>query len=221
LLIAWVVIAVLALSAGKSLAAPEVETRDFNVLIDGKASGDVHMTINKQEDGSVIMTCDTDIKFVYKIGLLSKTYTYSYRGREVWKSGRVARFDSNCSDDGKRFAIAAAASGEKLHVRVNSDEKTIRGDVWLSSYWAMPENDQIGKTIAILDADNGEELSAKLQFLGVETRSVAGQSQKVNHFRLHGKTQLDLWYDVSGRLIAEDWVEEGHRTQVELNRLRR
>jgi hypothetical protein len=217
----WVVVAACGLAVGRAAAAPDVETRDFTVMVDGKPSGDVHMTLNKQDDGSVIVTCDTDIKVTVKIGLLTKQYTYSYRGREVWKDNRIQRFDSTCSDDGKRFAVSAVAAGENLRVRVNNADKIVRGDVWLSSYWAMPENERINQTIAILDADSGEELSAKVQFLGVEPRTVASQAQKVNHFRLIGKTQLDLWYDVSGRVVAQEWIEEGHRTQVELNRLRR
>ena len=64
-------------------------------------------------------------------------------------------------------------------------------------------------------------LVSKVTFLGVETRHVTGQEQRVNHFRLEGKVLTDLWYDVTGRLVAEDWIEDGHHTQVELNRLRR
>ena len=219
---AWILVAACAvLAPGRAASAPEVETRDFSVFVDGKPSGDVHMTINKQEDGSVIMTCDTDIKVVVGVGPFSKQYTYSYRGREVWKDARLQRFDSNCNDDGKRSAVGAVAEGDKLRIRVNNEEKLVPGDVWLSSYWAMPDNEKINQTVAIIDADTGSSLSSKIQFLGVEPRTVAGQAQKVNHFRLTGKTQLDLWYDVTGRLIAQDWVEEGHRTKVELNRLRR
>jgi hypothetical protein len=215
----WVVVVACAvLTPGDATAAPEVETRDFSVFVDGKPSGDVHMTINKQDDGSVIVNCDTDIKVV----VLIKQYIYSYRGREVWKDGRIFRFDSNCTDDGKRFAVAGVADGDKLRVRVNGEEKITRGDVWLSSYWAMPENSRINQAVPIIDADTGVEFSAKIEFLGVESRKVAGQQQKVNHFRLSGGLQRELWFDVTGRLVAEEWLEEGkYRTQVELNRLRR
>jgi hypothetical protein len=218
----WIVAAFFALlNPPRGTAAPEVETRDFNVLVDGKPGGDVHMTINKQEDGSVIMTCDTDIKVQVAIGPFTKTYTYSYRGREVWKAGRIVRFDSNCNDDGKRMAVAAVAEGDKLRVKVNNEEKVVGGDVWLTSYWEMPENTRINQTVSIIDADSGADLSSKVTFLGVEQRAVAGHAQKVNHFRLLGKTTCDLWYDLSGRLVAQDWMEDGHRTQVDLNRLRR
>ncbi len=167
------------------------------------------------------MTCDTDVKARVKVGILWHDYTYSLRAREVWKDGRVQRFASTCNDDGKLFAVGALAEGDKLRLRANGEEKLVPGDVWISSYWAIPDNARINQTVPIIDADTGATLSAKVAFLGVEPRRVAGQDQKVNHFRLAGKVQIDLWYDVTGRLVAEDWVEDGHRTQVELNRLRR
>ena len=202
-------------------AAAEVETRDFSVFVDGKPSGDVHMTINKQDDGSFVMTCDTDIKVTVGIGLISKRYVYSYRGREVWKGTKLVRFDSTCNDDGKRCAVGAVPDGDKLRLTVNGEERLVPGDIWLSSYWAMPDNAKINQTLAIVDADTGSDVPAKLQFIGVEPRPVAGQNQKVNHFRLLGKTQTDLWYDTTGRLIGQEWDEQGHHTKVELNRLRR
>ncbi len=219
IMLVWIVVAVGMLQApGRVAAAPEVETRDFSVFVDGKPSGDVHMTINKQEDGSVIVSCDTDIK----VTVVIKQYTYSYRGREVWKNGRLFRFDSTCSDDGKRFAVAGVADEDKLRIRVNGDEKIVSGDVWLSSYWAMPDNAKINQIVPIIDADTGAELSGKVQFVGVEPRNVAGQMQKVNHFRLSDGVQRELWFDVTGRLVSEEWIEDGkYRTQVELNRLRR
>jgi hypothetical protein len=215
------VIAVAILTPARAAAGPEVETRDFTVLVEGKPAGDVHMTIYKQEDGSIILNCDLDVKVTIKIGPLTKNYTYSYRDREVWKGGRVQRFDSTCNDDGKRFDVNAVAEGDKLRLRVNTEERLVRGDVWLSSYWAMPDKAKINQTVPIIDADTGRDLSAKVSFVGVEQRTVAGQPQKVNHFRLTGGVQMDLWYDVTGRLVAQDWVEDGRRMQVELNRLRR
>ena len=211
----------IALLPGRGTAAPQAETRDFAVYVDGNPAGDVHMTINKQDGDSVQVSCDTDIKVVFRVGLVTKQYLYSYRGQESWKKGRLVRFDSTCSDDGKRFAVSAVAAGERLQVRVNNEEKTMPGDTGLTSYWSMPEDAKLDKTVPILDADNGTELAMKVQFLGIEERTVTGQKRKVNHFRLTGKTSIELWYDTASRLVAQEWIEDGHRTQVELTRLRR
>jgi hypothetical protein len=206
------------LAGGAGARAPEeVETRDFVVLVDGKPAGDAHMTIRRQEDGTFIMTCDTDIK----VKVLIATYTYSYRGREVWKDGRLQHFQSTCSDDGKRFEVLATAEGNALRVRVNGQERMARPDVWLTSYWRQPDNRLVNQTVPLIDADNGRDLEAQVLYVGAEQRNLAGQAQNLQHFRLQGKAPTDLWYDAAGRIARQEWMEEGHRTVLELVRLRR
>jgi hypothetical protein len=221
----WLVAAFVGIFGGAGARAAEVETRDFHVVVDGKHSGDAHMTILKQDDGTLVMSCDTDIA----VKVLLKQYTYSYRGREVWKDGRLARFDSTCNDDGKRFAIAAVAEGNQVRLKVNNQERMVRGDVWLSSYWSQPDNKWVNQVVPVIDADTGHDMQAQVAFVGAEQRAVCGQAANVNHFRLQvtvpgvgGTVAVDLWYDGGGRLVRQEWLEDGkHRTVLELNRLRR
>ena len=216
---AWFVVALAALSlgAGGPAAAAEAETRDFAVMVDGDKAGDVHMTISRQDDGAVAFSCDTDVR----VGGFITFYKYSYRGKELWKDGRLQRFESKCNDDGKVFAVTATAGSDGLRVRVNGAEHTAPADAWLSSYWAQPDAKLDGRTVPILDADCGRDLEAKVEFVGAEKASPAGQEQTVQHVRLTGKhVAIDLWYDEAGRLVRQEWVEDGHRTLVELRGVR-
>jgi hypothetical protein len=203
----------------------DVETRDFQVRVDGKPSGDARMTFNRQADGTTIVSCDTDLA----VKILFVTYKYKYRGREIWKDGRLVRFDSTCDDNGDRFKVQAVADKADLKVRVNAvekgveknEERTMRGDTWPSSYWKQPDNKLINQVLSILDADSGKDLRRQLAFVGVEQRAVADQVQNVNHFRLTGDVNVDLWYDSTGRLCRQEWMEQNHRTLLELTRVRR
>jgi hypothetical protein len=199
------------------MRAGEVEVRDFTVSVDGKRAGDAHMNLNRQDDGTTTVAWDTDIS----VTIFVVTYKYSYRGQEVWKDGRLQRLESTCNDDGKRYVVAANVEGKDLRVRVNGQERLTRGDVWLTSYWQQPDAKLVNQVVPLLDADTGRDLDARLQFLGTEQRGVAGQAVSVNHYRLTGKVQADLWYDPSGRLVREEWLEQGHRTVLELSRLHR
>jgi hypothetical protein len=212
------------LLAGLALLAPagaaraaDIETRDFNVLVDGKRAGEVHMTIHRQDDGAVTMKCDTDVK----VRVVFVTYIYSYRGREIWKDGRLQRFDSTCNDDGKRYVVSAVPEGDKLRVRVNNLERMVPGEVWLTSYWHLPDAKLRDGVIPLLDADTGRDLECRLRLIGAEQVTVAGQLRNANHYRLTGKVRVDAWYDASERLVRQDWMEEGHRTILELIRVRR
>ncbi len=210
-------LALLAL-AGISLGrAADIETRDFNVLVDGKPTGEAHITIHTQADGSTVVTSDTDIL----VKLLIGHYRYAFRGREVWKDGRLVRLDSTCNDDGKLYVLAASAEGDRFRLKVNNQEKFVRGDVWLTSYWAEPTG-RLNQEVALLDADTGRELASRVQQIGVEQRTIAGQNVNVTRYRATGKHgNTDLWYDGNNRLVRQEWTEDNHRMVLELIRLRR
>jgi hypothetical protein len=215
----WLMAATLVVLAsnGPRARAADIETRDFAVLVGGKLSGEVHMTIHKQDNGSIQMRCDTDIK----VSLVLGSYKYIYRGLEVWKDHRLVRFDSNTDDNGKRFIVSANADASGLHVKVNNIERQAKPEVWLTSYWCLPDPKLRGGTLALIDADTGKDLSGKLSFVATEKVRVAGQEATLNHYKLSGQVQVDLWYDGTERLVRQEWMEQGHKTIVELVRVRR
>jgi len=196
--------------------AADIETRDFAVTVSGKPAGDVHMTIHRQDDGSVHMRCDTDINVKIVI-----PYQFIYRGEEVWKDNRLVRFESKSDDNGKRFMVSAVADGNAVRLKVNNVERLIKPEVWLSSYWCLPDPKLRGSVLPIVDADNGRDLDSKLVYVATEKLRVAGQEVTLNRYRLSGKASVDLWYDGSERLVRQEWVEQSHRTIVELVRVRR
>ena len=176
------------------------------------------MTIARADDGTTTVAADTEVK-VKVLGL--NAYSYIYRGRETWKGGRLQKFESTCNDDGKRFVVSAVAESEGIRIRVNNQERMVRSDIWLTSYWSRPHKKMLDQTIPIVDADTGRDLEAKVTFIGQEQVNLAGQVQNVLHYKLVGKMNVDLWYDGADRLVRQEWVEEGHKTLLELARLRR
>ena len=206
--------------AGWSRArAADIETRDFNVYISGKYGGEAHITIQRQDDGVTKVRCDTDIHFK---PLPLVKYRYTYRGQEVWKDGRLVRLDSSCNDDGKNYVVSAVADTNGVRVRVNNQpERMTRPEVWLTSYWSLPDKGLRGQALPLLDVDTGQDLQGRLQDLGAEQRTVAGQLQNVHHYRVVSTLQVDVWYDAAERLVRQEWTEDGKRVVVDLARVRR
>jgi hypothetical protein len=202
-------------SAGSSVQAAGAESRDYTLLVEGKPSGKANITIQQQEDGTTIVSCDTTIQ----VKVLLKTYRYSYQGREVWKDGRLQRLDSECNDDGKKFKVHALADGDRLRVRASNQERLARGDVWLTSYWTVADVKARKDTVPLIDADTGRDLDCRVQFIGAQQIVVGGQTQNVNHYKLTGKVQVDLWYDAADRLVRQEWIEDGYKTVLELNQV--
>ncbi len=215
----WLVCAGLALliAGGTAARAADTETREFAVLVDGKQAGNATMSIQRQDDGNTVVSCETKVE----VRVLIKKYVYTCSSREVWKEGRLQQFGSNCYDDGKRYQVSANAQADGVHVRVNGRERTIKPEVWLTSYWTLPDAKIRNQVVPVLDADNGRDLQVRIQHIGATQMAVAGQMQNVEHYRLTGSNQVDVWYDASERLVRQAWVEEGHPTALELNRIRR
>jgi hypothetical protein len=198
--------------------AADVESRDYTLHVDGKHAGNANMTIDQQADGTTTVTCDTSIQ----VRVLVKTYKYSYQGREVWKDGRLQRLDSECNDDGQKYRVSAIANGDRLRIRVNNQpERLARGDVWLTSYWTVAHVKSRKDTVPLLDADTGRDLDCRVQFVGAAQLAVAGQVHNVNHYKLSGKVQVDVWYDTADRLVRQEWIEDGHRTVLELSQVKK
>ena len=214
--VALLTLLILTVSALPAFAA-DIETRDFSVSVGGKPAGEVHMTIHRQDDGSIVMRCDTDIKVHKLVG----NYKFIYRGLEVWKDRRLQRLDSSTDDNGHRYIVSAVAEPMGLRVKVNNVEKMAKSEVWLTSYWCLPDPKLRDEPLAILDADNGRDIEGRLQYIATEKRRVLGSEVPLNHYKLNTKSPVDMWYDGSERLVRQEWVEQGQKTMLELIRIRR
>ena len=197
-------------------AAGEVETRTFQVKVDGKPAGDYRMVI-REEDGVTTVTGQASVSvryFVYR-------YSYSYQGTEAWKDGRLQRLESQTNDDGKRYQVTAVAEGDQLHVWSNGNDHRTRADSWTTTYWRLADPKLRNQPVILLDADTGKDIRATLRFVGTQQLSVGGQVQECTHYRLAGGVSVELWYDAQERLVKQEAIEDGHRTALELTRINR
>lgn len=213
----WVLGALVVFITGFGAYAGDVEVRDFINKIDGKPAGETHMTFKRQDDGSLSLACQADVK-VTKLGLT--LYHYSYRGNEIWKDGKLVRFQSNTDDNGKKFTVSATAERDGIHVSVNKEERVTRVD-WLASYAQLPDAEARKRTLAIMDADSGKIVTGAMRYLGTQQVTVAGKNQNCFHYRITGPLVVEAWYDAQERLVRQEWTEDGHPCVLELSNIRR
>jgi Family of unknown function (DUF6134) len=199
--------------------AADKETREFHIAVDGKSAGNCTMTFSRNDDGAVTMTCQASLK-VRRV--LFYNFEYTYQGTEVWKDGRLSQFKSSTNDNGTRYAVTAWADGDALKVQVNGKIHSARWDVWTTSFSRLPDAKYLEKTVPLLDADTGKNLSGTLQYVDSQRLNVAGREQDCAHYRVSGdEVEADLWYDAQGRLVRRDSVEDKHRMVLELTQIQR
>jgi hypothetical protein len=216
----WLLIGGIALSACNvsRAQAAESEVRTFAIYVDGKSAGSYQMTIAQQDDGATAVSGQADVRVSFAF---FTTYTYTYRGKEIWKDGRLQRLESNTNDNGKRFNVLAVAEGKGLRVTVNGQQRNSRADVWTTSYWRLPDGERASRELALLDADTAKDIAGKLEYVESKPINVAGQLVQCAHYRVSGGVQVELWYDGKDRLVREESIEEGHRTVLDLTSIRR
>ncbi len=193
------------------------EIRDFNILVDGKERGKYRMTISRHTDGTEIMAGEADLKINY----LVYAYQYSARGTETWKDGRLLELANVSNYNGKKYNVNAVNRGNVLAIKVNGHERAALPDVWVTTYWRLPDTHWRNRPLPLLETDTGKNLSAELKQVGMSNLTIAGTPQKCSHFRVSGGVKVDLWYDQAERLVRKESVESDHRTVLELNRIRR
>jgi hypothetical protein len=212
------VLGTLFLAAVSSASAAESEVREFTIHVDGKHAGSYQMTITSRDNGVTVMSGKAEVR----LKVLFKTYVYTYDGTEVWKHHRLDGFRSNCFDDGKRFQVAAEAVGKGLRVSVNGSEYMTRGEAWLTSYWHLPEAKYRNQPIPLVEADTGKLINGRLHYIGAERMVVGGETHSCQHYRVTGgPSPVDLWFDARERLVRQDYMDDGHRTILQLRSIRR
>jgi hypothetical protein len=202
----------LAAPAGARADAVSTETRKFNISVDGERCGKFRLTIASHPDGREVVEGDAALELKYFL----YTFRYASKGVETWHSGRLLQLDNASRYGGSKYAVTARRQGQELVVQANGEQRKVRGDVWVTSYWREPKSDLVGQNIALLDADKGRTLTGKLQRVGKESLQLGGQAQACTHYRLQGEVDVDLWYDAQSRLVRQNTVESGHKTQLEL-----
>jgi len=194
------------------------ETRRFDIAVDGDTAGSYQITFVSGPDGTVSVTHQADVS-VRRYLVVSYTYTFS--GSELWKDSQLLKWDCSANDNGTRLVTSGRRGTDGIRVTGNGHDRIVRPDIWLNTYSFKPTGQRGGQRQAIVEADSGKELQGLVDWVGAEERSIAGQKQACDHFRVRGEVQVDVWYDGQGRLVHQESVEDGHRTVMKLTQVNR
>jgi hypothetical protein len=237
----WLALAVSAVLPTTARAAEprvlERETREFKVSVDGKGRGKCTIEITHRDDGTDRMHIDASLNFNYVV----YEYRYSSVGTEIWKDGRLLQLENAANYNGTKYVVKAISKNDKLFVTVNDKTSPCEPDVWVTSYWRLPDRlvqlaavaekgvipaggrrrarEEGTVSVPLLDSDKGQTLKGEVKRIGEESITVAGRKTPCTHYRISGDVQVNVWYDGDQRLVRQETVESGHKTVMELTRL--
>jgi hypothetical protein len=213
----WTTVLVFAAIGSATASAADTETRLFAVQVDGRPAGEFRLIVRTVDDGTETATAVASVQVRQLLG----GYRYTYRGTEVWKAGRLRQLDAASEENGKKHTVVAVATANGLRVTADGLTRSVRPDVMPTTYWRMPAGAKSNQTIVLLDADTGEEQTAKLDAVGPTKVSVGDKMTDCTRITISGPASGTLWYDARGRLVAQETTEDGHTTTLTLREIQR
>jgi hypothetical protein len=192
-------------------AVVSAETRTYDILVDGKKSGQSRLRITRYGDGSESVSADAKVTVTWTVF----SYVYEFHGKEQWRDGHFEQLESRAVDGGTKLSLSVKREGGGFRITKGRGKPASAAEVQLTTnYWREPAAG--AQSIAVLDADTGKLYDEKLDSLGKQELTIGGQKVMASAYRLKGKLDVELWFDAQGFLVQQIGKEDGHPTEVRL-----
>ena len=145
------------------------------------------------------MEVESEINFeIKKLGIV--LYKYYVKGTEVYKDGKLVKFNSKTNQNGKKKYVNMDLEKEQYIIDGSSYKGKAPTDYLLGTWW----NHSIVDAKAQISAVSGRIIKQKVTFLGKETIKIGDKNYKTLHFNFSStdkklskdkKLNTDVWYD--------------------------
>src|SRR5215471_14674172 len=78
------------------------ETRTYDIIVDGKNSGQSKLTITRYSDGSESVSADAKVTVRWTVF----SYVYEFHGKEQWRDGGFEQLESRAVDGGRQLSLS-------------------------------------------------------------------------------------------------------------------
>jgi hypothetical protein len=173
----------------------------FTVLKDGAPVGQHRVAFDREGDRIEIRE-ETSIEVRFATIPL---YTFEHEGSQVWEKGRAVRVDATTNDNGAKFDITIRADRDGYIRTVNGRVDRFDRATAVLAFW---NKDTLEHT-RFFSAIEDKTLDASFQFIGQEKFTIAGEQLDVEHYRMIGDEERELWYDAAGHIAKVELRRHG------------
>ena len=160
-----------------------------------------HIFSFEKSADEIAVTSEINFKITY-LGV--ELYTYHANGVEIYKDGKLIKFNSKTDQNRKKKYVNMILENNEYIINGSSYQgrKKIKSrfDFVIGTWW----NHDIVKTKAQISAVSGRIIKQKVKFLGKETIEINGKSYNTLRFNFSSdnnkpaedkKLNTDVWYD--------------------------
>jgi len=169
---------------------------EFDIYRNNKHIG-THIFSFKKSEGQLAV--ESEINFeIKKLGIVF--YRYHVKGTEIYKAGRLIKFNSKTNQNGKHKYVNLKLEDGEYTIDGSSYKGKVLEDYLLGTWW----NHSIVKAKAQISAVSGRIIKQKVTFLGKETIKFGDKSYNTLHYNFSStdkkldknkKLNTDVWYD--------------------------
>ena len=145
------------------------------------------------------LAVESEINFeIKKFGIV--LYKYHVKGTEIYKDGKLVKFNSKTNQNGKVKYVNMELDNEEYNIDGSSHQGKAPIDFMIGTWW----NHSIVKASAQISAVSGRIIKQKVTFLGKETIKIHDKIYNTLHFNFSStdkklaknkKLNTDVWYD--------------------------
>ena len=145
------------------------------------------------------LAVESEINFeIKKVGITF--YKYHVSGMEIYKDGKLIKFNSKTNQNGKEKYVNMKLENEEYIIDGSSYKGKVPADYLIGTWW----NHKIVKATAQISAVSGRIIKQKVTFLGEETIELGNKSYNTLHFNFSStdkklvkdkKLNTYVWYE--------------------------
>ena len=200
-------VAQLALATG-ALAAARAENHFGSIFIDGKKAGQIHYTVEYDEDGEV-----ETLKTRASLSILGiKLFNFEQNLHEAWQKGTLQMLKGRTDDDGKMYEAALDRAPDSYHGSLNDKPVELPGNAFPASVWHY----RITEQSLLFDLKDLRLMHVQIAKSN-ETIKVDKVAVPTERFDLTGDWQASLWFNQDKLLVKFAYQVEGHKVTVQLD----
>ena len=156
-----------------------------------------HVFSFKKLNGELAVESEINFK-IKKFGIV--LYKYHVKGTEIYKDGKLVKFNSKTNQNGKVKYVNMKLDNEEYDIDGSSYQGKAPIDFMIGTWW----NHGIVKASAQISAVSGRIIKQKVTFLGKETIKIHDKIYNTLHFNFSSadkklakdkKLNTDVWYD--------------------------
>jgi Family of unknown function (DUF6134) len=187
-----VVAGLLATAGAAAALAGTAGEYTFTVLKDGSPVGH-HCIVFQRRGDRIEIREATEIEV--RLAMIP-IYRFEHEGTEVWQDGRALRIDGTTNDNGEKLDIAVRRNADGYTRMINGRVDEFDDTKQALAFW----NKDVVNHDDFFSVVDDKIIRASFEFVARDQITVAGQKLDVEHYRMVGDEERDLWFDRSGRI---------------------